>query len=122
MMSHFVIEPVACTPASGWEKGQVERQVRTLRKQIFEPLLSFASLDELNAYLLDQCKQIAERTTHPDDRHKSIAQALVGEQTVLTPCTPYEGYHFEIVRVNSLSLFHFDAHKYSVPNHLAGKE
>ncbi|EEP93502.1 hypothetical protein yaldo0001_40790, partial [Yersinia aldovae ATCC 35236] len=37
MMNHFIIEPVACTPASGWEKGQVERQVRTLRKQLFEP-------------------------------------------------------------------------------------
>jgi transposase len=24
MCSHFLVEPVACTPASGWEKGQVE--------------------------------------------------------------------------------------------------
>ncbi|OYR22378.1 istA-like transposase domain protein [Brucella thiophenivorans] len=22
MCSHFLVEPVACTPASGWEKGQ----------------------------------------------------------------------------------------------------
>ncbi len=27
MCSHFLVEPVACTPASGWEKGQVENQV-----------------------------------------------------------------------------------------------
>src|SRR5277367_6093343 len=27
MCSHHLIEPVACTPASGWEKGQVENQV-----------------------------------------------------------------------------------------------
>ena len=27
MCSHYLIEPVACTPASGWEKGQVENQV-----------------------------------------------------------------------------------------------
>jgi hypothetical protein len=26
MCSHHLIEPVACTPASGWEKGQVENQ------------------------------------------------------------------------------------------------
>jgi DNA replication protein DnaC len=25
------VEPVACTPASGWEKGQVENQVGTIR-------------------------------------------------------------------------------------------
>jgi hypothetical protein len=24
MCSHYLIEPVACTPAAGWEKGQVE--------------------------------------------------------------------------------------------------
>src|ERR1700729_3218540 len=26
MCSHHLVEPVACTPASGWEKGQVENQ------------------------------------------------------------------------------------------------
>jgi hypothetical protein len=30
MCSHHLIEPVACTPASGWEKGQVENQVGNL--------------------------------------------------------------------------------------------
>jgi len=24
LMSHHLVEPVACTPASGWEQGQVE--------------------------------------------------------------------------------------------------
>ena len=27
MCSHHLVEPVACTPASGWEEGQVENQV-----------------------------------------------------------------------------------------------
>ena len=27
LCSHYLFEPVACTPASGWEKGQVENQV-----------------------------------------------------------------------------------------------
>ena len=26
MASHYLIEPVACTPASGWEKGQAGRE------------------------------------------------------------------------------------------------
>ncbi|MFJ1223520.1 IS21 family transposase, partial [Yersinia enterocolitica] len=63
MMNHFIIEPVACTPASGWEKGQVERQVRTLRKQLFEPTLAFNNIDELNSFLLDQCHQIIQTAT-----------------------------------------------------------
>ncbi len=37
MCSHHLIEPVACTPASGWEKGQVENQVGNLRDQFFRP-------------------------------------------------------------------------------------
>src|SRR6516164_6765344 len=37
MCSHHLIEPVACTPASGWEKGQVENQVGNLRDQMFRP-------------------------------------------------------------------------------------
>src|SRR3981081_2419131 len=26
MCSHYLVDPVACTPAAGWEKGQVENQ------------------------------------------------------------------------------------------------
>jgi transposase len=32
MCSHHLVEPVACTPASGWEKGQVENQVGLVRE------------------------------------------------------------------------------------------
>ena len=35
MASHYLVEPVACTPASGWEKGQVESQVGTVRQRLF---------------------------------------------------------------------------------------
>jgi transposase len=27
LLSHHLVEPTACTPAAGWEKGQVENQV-----------------------------------------------------------------------------------------------
>lgn len=37
LMSHYVIEPVACTPASGWEKGQGEKQVQDVRRRCFTP-------------------------------------------------------------------------------------
>jgi len=32
MCSHYLVDPVACTPASGWEKGQVENQVGLVRE------------------------------------------------------------------------------------------
>jgi transposase len=34
MMSHHAVEPTACTPAAGWEKGQVENQVGPCRRHV----------------------------------------------------------------------------------------
>src|SRR5438128_439620 len=55
MCGHYLVEPVACTPAAGWEKGQVENQVGVVRGRLFTPRLRFKSLAELNDWLLDQC-------------------------------------------------------------------
>src|SRR3954462_12829405 len=55
MCSHYLVEPVACTPASGWEKGQVENQVSLVRERFFTPRLRFKTYDELNVWLLDKC-------------------------------------------------------------------
>lgn len=51
MCSHYLVDPVACTPASGWEKGQVENQVGNIREHLFTPRLHFASYAEINAWL-----------------------------------------------------------------------
>ncbi|MBP2316835.1 transposase [Azospirillum soli] len=55
MCAHHLVEPVACTPAAGWEKGQVENQVGLVRERFFTPRLRFKSYDEMNAWLLDRC-------------------------------------------------------------------
>ena len=45
MTDHYMIEPTACSPAAGWEKGQVKHQVQTARGRFFQPRLRFASLE-----------------------------------------------------------------------------
>jgi transposase len=55
MCAHHLVEPVACTPASGWEKGQVENQVGLVRERFFTPRQRVKSYDELNGILLDRC-------------------------------------------------------------------
>src|SRR6266699_7121382 len=52
MCAHHLVDPVACTPASGWEKGQVENQVGLVRERFFTPRLRFKTYDELNAWLI----------------------------------------------------------------------
>jgi transposase len=55
MCNHYLIDPVACTPASGWEKGQVENQVGLVRQRFFTPRLPVQKLRRMNAWLTDQC-------------------------------------------------------------------
>jgi len=121
LMNHYMIEPVACTPASGWEKGQVERQVQTLRKQVFEPMLAFATWDEFNAYLNDMCVRRIQTAAHPEDKSSTVAQRFALEQTHLTHCAIYQGTRVEWVRVSSLALVAYDGHKYSVPCDWVGR-
>src|SRR6266567_2433128 len=42
MCGHYLVEPTACTPAAGWEKGQVENQVGLVRERFFTPRLRVA--------------------------------------------------------------------------------
>ena len=60
MCSHHLVDPVACTPASGWEKGQVENQVGLVRERFFTPRLRVKTYDELNAWLLDKMHRLRQ--------------------------------------------------------------
>jgi transposase len=51
LANHYLFEPVACTPESGWEKGQVENQVGTVREWLFTPTPQFDDFAGLNTWL-----------------------------------------------------------------------
>jgi hypothetical protein len=85
MCSHFLVEPVACTPAAGWEKGQVENQVGTIRGRFFIPRLRAKSFEELNAWLLEQCIAYAKVHHHPEFRTRTIWQVFEEERQSLAP-------------------------------------
>jgi len=71
LMSHHLVEPTACTPAAGWEKGQVENQVGVVRKRFFAPRPSFKTLEDLNYWLTDKCVAYAKSQAHLDFPGKS---------------------------------------------------
>jgi transposase len=85
MCSHYLIDPVACTPASGWEKGQVQNRVGLVRERFFTPRLRVKSYEELNAWLLDQCVSYGRAHRHPDMRAQSIWDAFEVERPSLVP-------------------------------------
>ena len=123
MASHYLIEPVACTPAAGWEKGQVENQVGHVREQVFTPRLKCADLAELNTLLERRCLEIAQRLAHPEQReHTRWAVFETQERSALLPLpAPYDGFAEREVRVSSTALVHYDRNRYSVDCHWAGK-
>src|SRR5450631_2719661 len=63
--SHYLFELVACTPASGWEKGQVENQVDLVRSRFFALRRRFTDLEELNEWLERECRNYAASAKHP---------------------------------------------------------
>jgi transposase len=79
MCSHYLVEPTACTPAAGWEKGQSlpsrKRGSRTrsanARERLFTPRLHFANYAELNAWLEARCLAQARESAHPEQRDKT---------------------------------------------------
>jgi transposase len=111
MASHYLIEPVACTPAAGWEKGQIENQVGHVRENIFTPRLRCADLAELNALLARRCVQMAQSTTHPEQRERTRWEVFEAcERAVLVPlAAQFEGCAEREVRVSSTSLVHVEA-------------
>ena len=96
MCSHYLVDPVACTPASSWEKGQVENQVGLVRQRFFTPRLRFKNLDELNAWLLDKC--IAYAKVHP---HPELTEQTIGVRMDLDRTTDSTGRHRVLVVVEA---------------------
>jgi len=122
MCSHYLVEPVACTPASGWEKGQVENQVGLVRERFFTPRLRFKTYDELNAWLLDQCIAYAKAHRHPDLTDQTIWEAFEAERPKLVPYTGrFDGFHAVPASVSKTCLVRFDNNKYSVTASAVGR-
>jgi hypothetical protein len=93
MCGHYLVDPVACTPASGWEKGQVENQVGVVRERFFTPRLRVASYDELNAWLLDRCVDYAKAHKYPELTDRTIWQVFEAERPQLVPISrPFDGF------------------------------
>ena len=122
MCSHYLVEPVACTPASGWEKGQVENQVGLVRERFFTPRLRFKNYDELNAWLLDKCIAYAKAHRHPELSEQTIWEVFEAERPKLVPhAGRFDGFHAVPASVSKTCLVRFDNNKYSVAASTVGR-
>jgi transposase len=116
LASHYLFTPEACTPAAGWEKGQVENQVGNIREWLFVPRLKFATLADLNAWLLQQIQTLAQERSHPTLSDQTIADIAAQERAQLESLPlEFDGFHDKPARISPSSLFGYDRNQYSVP-------
>jgi hypothetical protein len=122
LSSHYLFEPCACTPSSGWEKGQVENQVGVNRRSVFVPCLRFENLESLNEHLREQMIIEAHNTKHVEYQDRSVYEVWEEEKPYLRrQAASFEGYSTEERRAGIQCLVRFDGNNYSVPCEYAGK-
>jgi transposase len=122
MCSHHLVDPVACTPASGWEKGQVENQVGLVRERFFTPRLRVKTYDELNAWLTDKCVAYAKVHPHPERPDQTVWEVFEEERPNLVPYRGrFDGFHALPASVSKTCLVRFDNNKYSVNASAVGR-
>jgi transposase len=121
MTSHYVFEPEFCNPAAGWEKGQVEKNVRDARHRLWQVMPAFLDLDALNHWLEERCKVLWAETAH-GTLPGSIADIWQAEKLDLMPLpTAFDGFVELSKRVSPTCLITFDRNRYSVPASFANR-
>ena len=121
MTSHYVFEPEFCNPAAGWEKGQVEKNVRDARHRLWQVAPAFSDLEALNNWLEDRCKVLWAETAH-GSLPGSIADIWEAEKPALMPLpTAFDGFVELSKRVSPTCLITFDRNRYSVPASFANR-
>jgi transposase len=118
MTGHYLFEAEFCNRAAGWEKGIVEKNVQDRRRGIWREASErrWASLAELNAWLLQACRQCWGEMAHPEWPELTVADVWQDEQARLMPCpSPFDGYVEQPVRVSATALIHYQRNRYSVP-------
>lgn len=122
MTGHYLFDAQFCNPASGWEKGQIEKNVQDCRHRIWNKLPRFASLEDLNVWLEQRCIALWDEIAHPEQTNQTIASMMRQEQAHLMPVPKaFDGCIEHTKRVSPTCLVLFERHRYSVPASFANR-
>lgn len=122
MVSHYLYEAEFCNPAAGWDKGQVEKQVRDARHLIWQQAPTFKSLTELNHWLQQRCLALWQELPHPQDKRRTLQDYWAAERDCLMAVpAAFDGFVEYAKRVSSTCLITFEHKRYSVPASFANR-
>jgi len=115
LVSHYLFTDRFGRPGKGNDKGKVEGMVGYTRRNFMVPKPRFASFDDLNEHLEEQCcKRMNDNLRgHPG----TIGERFVADVAQLQPlpAIAYDACDKQSVRVSSLSLVRYRGNDYSVP-------
>jgi transposase len=122
MVSHYLFDAEFCNPAAGWEKGQVEKQVRDMRHRLWQDAPAFPSLVVLNAWLRQRCVELWQELPHPQDKRRTLDDYWQAERDCLMDVpAAFDGFIEFNKRVTSTCLISHEHNRYSVPASFANR-
>jgi transposase len=115
LQSHYLFREHFCRVRRPNEKGVVEGVVKFTRLNFFVPVPQVRDLEELNAELVELCREDMKRSLRGKKMTKG--ELLKGDQAVFLdlPPAPFDACKKQPTRASSLSLVRFDDNDYSVP-------
>jgi transposase len=112
---HYLFKPVACNPASGWEKGRVERVIQYIRSN-FLLGRTFRSLEEINATATLWRDEKANRRIHKTTGKRPVDLFTDDKARLLAlPEGSYDTRILRSVKVTPDCRVNFELNTYSVP-------
>lgn len=121
MASHYLFDMDFCNPASGWEKGQIEKNVRDARHRLWQVAPRFSTLDALNEWLERRCKDLWREIPH-GTQLGTIADVWESETATLMPLPrAFDGFVEYSKRVSPTCLVNVERNRYSVPASFANR-
>jgi len=115
LQSYYLFAERFARVGKGNDKGKVENLVGYSRRNFMVPVPRFETFQELNAHLEKCC---LKRQDHQLRGHNaSIGERLKADQAafISLPPVPYEAFHFQAGKVNSLAMVSYQRNHYSVP-------
>jgi transposase len=122
LLSHYLFDYHFCLVRRPNEKGVVEGLVKYARQNFMVPVPQARDFDELNASLLQACRDDLHRRVRGHSSTKE--HVLVDEQLsfLSLPFVPFEACRTQPGRANSVLLVRFDDNDYSVPMEYAHQD
>ncbi len=122
LASHYVFNPLFCTPRRGNEKPDVENTVRAVQRRFSTPVPQVRDLDELNQYFRERCQAERARTVQSLFGSFVIGARFAEEQAAAAPL-PKHRFDPCVIRaaapVDKYQTVAFERNRYSVPRSFA---